>query len=103
MWCHCIFADEVQQIAKWLACVYRSMDDFQDNSNLLKTLQTMRVIPLSTGDLVSLDQVTVFLLSESGQSEKQPVVSRQGKCKMCCISSLLKCHVLSISRPHALA
>lgn len=63
--------DEVVQIAKWLACIYRSMDDFQENSTLISTLQAMRVIPLSTGQLVSLTEVTVFLLSESGH-EKQP-------------------------------
>nr|KAG5712633.1 hypothetical protein BaRGS_029688 [Batillaria attramentaria] len=62
--------DEVVQIAKWLACVYRSMDDFQENSTLISALQAMRVIPLSTGQLVSLDQVTVFMFSDSGHTEK---------------------------------
>ena len=72
-----VIAEEVVQIAKWLACVYRSMDDFQENSALISTLRSMRVIPLSTGQLVSLDEVTVFMLSESGaRTEKAPAGKR---------------------------
>ena len=51
------------------------MDDFQDNSTLISTLRGMRVIPLSTGQLVSLDEITVFMLSDSG-AEKTPAGKR---------------------------
>ncbi|KAL8608369.1 hypothetical protein ACOMHN_002602 [Nucella lapillus] len=61
--------EQVVQIAKWLACIYRSMDDFQENSALISTLRSMRVIPLSSGQLVALSEVTVFMLTEgSGET-----------------------------------
>ncbi|XP_076448916.1 LOW QUALITY PROTEIN: uncharacterized protein LOC143285481 [Babylonia areolata] len=63
-WGETVGDEEVVNIAKWLACVYRSMDDFQDNSTLINTLQGMRVIPLSNGRLVALSEVTVFMLTE---------------------------------------
>ena len=63
-------SSQVMELSKWLACVYRSLDDLQDNSATLNTLRHMKIIPLSTGELVSLEDVTVFLLADgqSGQS-----------------------------------
>ncbi|KAK0061751.1 protein NO VEIN isoform X6, partial [Biomphalaria pfeifferi] len=54
-------ADHVTDIAKWLACVYRSLDDFQENTETLQELQNMRMIPLSSGSLVSLSDMAVFI------------------------------------------
>ena len=76
-----VIAEEVVQIAKWLACVYRSMDDFQENSTLISTLRDMRVIPLSTGQLVSLDEVTVFMLSDSGSGTEKTSAGKRGNAK----------------------
>lgn len=77
-----IFSDDVTQIAKWLACIYRSMDDFQENSTLISTLRGMKVIPLSTGQLVSLDEVTVFMLSDAGASSDKPAPGKRGTYEM---------------------
>ena len=77
--CSCVHIDEVLQIAKWLACIYRSMDDFQENSTLISSLRGMRVIPLSTGQLVSLDEVTVFMLTEGAGDAGKPVRGQRGQ------------------------
>ncbi|KAK7114721.1 uncharacterized protein [Littorina saxatilis] len=76
-WGDTVGEDDVTQIAKWLACVYRSMDDFQENSTLISTLRGMKVIPLSTGQLVSLDEVTVFMLSDAGASSDKPAPGKR--------------------------
>ncbi|XP_025076268.1 uncharacterized protein LOC112553340 isoform X4 [Pomacea canaliculata] len=68
-WGQQVDQEEVIQISKWLACIYRSLDDLQENATLINILQSMNVIPLSTGKLVSLCQTTVFLMHESGQEE----------------------------------
>ena len=34
--------DQVMEIAKWLACVYRSLDDFQENTHVIEELNKMR-------------------------------------------------------------
>ncbi|RUS69200.1 hypothetical protein EGW08_023036 [Elysia chlorotica] len=52
------------EIAKWLACVYRSLDDFEENAHVIEALNKMRVIPLADGTLAALSDVTVFLLTE---------------------------------------
>ncbi|XP_059138506.1 uncharacterized protein LOC131926926 isoform X3 [Physella acuta] len=65
-------SDHVTEIAKWLACVYRSLDDFQDNTQTVEALDKMRIIPLSCGRLVALADVTVFLLAdEKSAAEKK--------------------------------
>ncbi|RUS70891.1 hypothetical protein EGW08_021345 [Elysia chlorotica] len=34
--------DQVMEIAKWLACVYRSLDDFEENAHVIEALNKMR-------------------------------------------------------------
>ncbi|XP_005090510.1 uncharacterized protein LOC101857532 isoform X2 [Aplysia californica] len=70
--------DRVMDISKWLACIYRSMDDFQDNTATLNTLRSLKIIPLSAGNLVSLDDVTVFLLTD-GQGQTASSRDRRSK------------------------
>ncbi|XP_055892730.1 uncharacterized protein LOC106068793 isoform X2 [Biomphalaria glabrata] len=71
-------ADHVTEIAKWLACVYRSLDDFQENTETLQELQKMRIIPLSNGSLVSLSDMTVFMLLDTqGTQPQQSVKSKK--------------------------
>ena len=65
-----LFVGQVNYIAMWLACIYRSMDDFQDNSTLITELEKMIMIPLSTNVLVSLKDVAVFIMSNSDASAK---------------------------------
>lgn len=47
-------------IAKWLACVYRSLDEFHDNQEVFNTLMTMKIIPLASKEYVALEDNTVF-------------------------------------------
>ena len=51
---------DVQLIARWLACMYRSLDDLQENQEVLARLKTHRLLPLSDGELVSLQDRAVF-------------------------------------------
>ncbi|CAL1544092.1 unnamed protein product [Lymnaea stagnalis] len=74
-------ADHVTQIAKWLACVYRSLDDFQENTHILEALNKMRIIPLSSGNLVSLSDVTVFLLTDGHGKSVAEKQKKQGNMK----------------------
>ncbi len=51
---------EVSQIAKWLACVYRTMDEFQTDEELKTKLCTLSMIPLADNQFVSLQDRSVF-------------------------------------------
>ncbi|XP_041376442.1 protein NO VEIN-like isoform X2 [Gigantopelta aegis] len=63
--------DQVTVIAKWLACLYRSLDEFHENTAVFDSLKTMKIVPLSTGKLISLDETTVFLPPGDRSAEKK--------------------------------
>ncbi|BFZ19889.1 hypothetical protein BsWGS_22929 [Bradybaena similaris] len=69
--------EQVTDLAKWLACVYRSLDDFQENAQIFEKLCSFRIIPLSDGQLVCLSDVTVFLLND-GRSEAASQAKNKG-------------------------
>ncbi|GFO25015.1 tudor domain-containing protein, partial [Plakobranchus ocellatus] len=72
--------EQVTEIAKWLACVYRSLDDFQENTHIMEELNKLRVIPLADGTLVAPNDATIFLLTEStGAKSKQNANKTAGK------------------------
>ncbi|CAG5134711.1 unnamed protein product, partial [Candidula unifasciata] len=75
--------EQVTELAKWLACVYRSLDDFQENTHIFEKLCSFRIIPLSDGSLVSLSDVTVFLLND-GRSEAGNQAKNKGKVRGKC-------------------
>ncbi|KAL4234329.1 hypothetical protein ACF0H5_005980 [Mactra antiquata] len=63
---------DVIQLAKWLACIYRSLDEFHHDDSVLTSLKTQRVLPLSDGQLVALADSTVFYpVPDSGTTRKQ--------------------------------
>ncbi|VDI46757.1 Hypothetical predicted protein [Mytilus galloprovincialis] len=47
-------------IAKWLACVYRSLDEFHDNQEIYSELKKMKMVPLASQVYISLEENTVF-------------------------------------------
>ena len=55
------------QVAKWLACVYRSLDEFDQNEELMAKLKDVVVVPLMSGDVVSLTTKTVFFPIDSAE------------------------------------
>ena len=57
-------------IAKWLACVYRSLDEFHDNQEVFNTLMTMKIIPLVSKEYVALEDNTVFFPITSEQKSR---------------------------------
>ncbi|KAK3589090.1 hypothetical protein CHS0354_017428 [Potamilus streckersoni] len=64
--------NDVLNISCWLACIYRSMDEFQyneSNEENIKLLKEMKMIPLSDGSLIALTERTVFFPVESARSK----------------------------------
>lgn len=59
-------------ISKWLACVYRSLDDFESNEDILTKICNIKIIPISDGRLTALKDESVFLsLKNTQESSKQ--------------------------------
>ncbi|XP_050398302.1 uncharacterized protein LOC126816138 isoform X1 [Patella vulgata] len=54
-------SERVTIIAKWMACVYRSLDEFNTDEKIFNEIRCMKILPLSTGELTSLSNTTVFL------------------------------------------
>ncbi|KAL3859496.1 hypothetical protein ACJMK2_009715 [Sinanodonta woodiana] len=52
--------EDILNISYWLACIYRSMDEFQFNEDYIKLLQDLKIIPLSDGSLIALTEKIVF-------------------------------------------
>ncbi|KAL3859494.1 hypothetical protein ACJMK2_009713 [Sinanodonta woodiana] len=64
--------NDVFNISCWLACIYRSMDEFQydeSNEENIKLLQDMKMIPLSDGSLVAITERTIFFPVEGVRSK----------------------------------
>ena len=53
-------SDLLPLIAKWLVCVFRSLDEFTDNSEFLEQLSKLQIMPLSCGKLASVKDATIF-------------------------------------------
>ena len=60
MFCCLLDNDNVVAISRWLACIYRSLDEFQNDETVLDALKAFRMLPLSDGELVSVNEKTVF-------------------------------------------
>jgi hypothetical protein len=50
----------IPSIAKWLVCIFRSLNEYSTNEEELQKLKNLPVIPLSKGQLVALETSTVF-------------------------------------------
>ncbi|KAL3859495.1 hypothetical protein ACJMK2_009714 [Sinanodonta woodiana] len=64
--------NDVFNISCWLACIYRSMDEFQyneSNEENIKLLQEMKMIPLSDGSLIAITERTIFFPVEGARSK----------------------------------
>ncbi|XP_076112450.1 uncharacterized protein LOC143080482 isoform X2 [Mytilus galloprovincialis] len=67
------FCTSIYVIAKWLACVYRSLDEFHDNQEIYIELKKMKIIPLASQVFVSLEDNTIFFplsLEDMARSQK---------------------------------
>ncbi|CAC5410109.1 unnamed protein product [Mytilus coruscus] len=67
------FYTRIYVIAKWLACVYRSLDEFHDNQEIYSELKKMKIIPLASQVYVSLEDNTIFFplsLEEMARTQK---------------------------------
>lgn len=63
--------EDVILIAKWLACMYRSLDEFHEDHDILTLMKSQKILPLSDGELVSLEDKTVFYpIPDSNQKRK---------------------------------
>lgn len=64
--------NDVIVIAKWLACMYCSLDEFHNEDEILTTIKSHPLLPLSDGELVSLKDKTVFYpIPDSGKSRQE--------------------------------
>ena len=62
----------VKWIAHWLACVHSLMEDTRDfTTNTLSKLKRLPIIPLSNGDMVSIESGPIFFPPESDTGMKQ--------------------------------
>ncbi|XP_074643214.1 uncharacterized protein LOC141900295 isoform X2 [Tubulanus polymorphus] len=59
--------DDIVSLAKWLVCIHRSLDEFQDNSTILNQIRAMKIFPLTCGRLISLASGTVFFPQMAGK------------------------------------
>ena len=69
-----VFADvkaRVLNTAKWLTCVYRAMDEFENNADILEQLRKLPTIPLVGGMMISLAEKSVFFPPEADQQPKR--------------------------------
>ena len=57
---HPVIDAQILTTAKWLACVYRSLDEFNDNQEVYETLKTMKIIPLASHERIAVANNTVF-------------------------------------------
>ena len=73
--------EEMQfNITKWLACVYRSLDELQSNDAILEQIQGMPIIPLANGEMVRLEERTVFFpfdREDEDEDEQQQHMKRK--------------------------
>ncbi|CAI9734952.1 Hypothetical predicted protein [Octopus vulgaris] len=69
-------SEQIAQIARWFACVYRSLDEMGNNEDIFAKLSEIRIIPLSSSILTTLRSETVFLPMDS---YKHPVQKRNDK------------------------
>ncbi|KAH3734109.1 hypothetical protein DPMN_040549, partial [Dreissena polymorpha] len=69
----CSSEEDVLLIARWLACMYRSLDEFHEDQSILEKLKSHRILPLTDGELVSLNEKTVFcpVPQSGGKREKK--------------------------------
>jgi hypothetical protein len=52
--------NDILVTAKWMACVYRSLDEFSDNQSIYDKLKAMKIIPLATYQRQSTNNSTIF-------------------------------------------
>ena len=58
-------------LSKWLTCVYRSLDEFHQNDEILAQLRTLPIIPLTDGQMVKLTDKVVFFPLSDDRKKKQ--------------------------------
>ena len=63
--------EDIILISKWMACLYRSLDEFHHDDTILPTLKTQHFFPLSDGELVSLHEKVVFYPIPNLSTKKQ--------------------------------
>jgi hypothetical protein len=52
--------DHIVTVSKWLACIYRNLDEFDNNTDVMNDLHTLKILPLATGEFVAMSERTVF-------------------------------------------
>ena len=62
---------EVMNIAKWLACVYRNMDEFNTDDEIRNKLRSLPMVPLANDEFVSLSDKAIFFPLHAEERRKK--------------------------------
>ena len=62
---------ETVRVSKWLACIHRSLDEFEENVEVMTLLKSLPMILLVDGSLVSLEKGVFFPLDAEEKQAKQ--------------------------------
>ena len=76
----------IVQVSKWLLCVYKSMDEFGRNDDVLTQLRSLKMVPLTSGRVTSTSVDTIFF----------PIMSTLDK-RGYCLYSVSENNVLSLT------
>ena len=76
----------IVQVSKWLLCVYKSMDEFGHNDDVLTELRSLKMVPLTSGRVTSTSVDTIFF----------PIMSTLDK-RGYCLYSVSENNVLSLT------
>ena len=66
-------------VAKWLACVYRSLDDFGHDTELVAALRDLPMVLVAGGEVVSLSQRSVFFPVDDDKRRQAGQKQHSGK------------------------
>ena len=80
-------------MAKWLTCVYRSIDDIQPDESVISQLQQLPVTPLASGDAVRLSEHVVFFPISDERKNKKKQINR-GSRFLSCVFQLIRSHLV---------
>ena len=67
-------------LAKWLTCIFRSVDEIQPDEAIMTQLKQLPILPLANGDMVKLTEKTVFFpITDERKGNKKQKTNRKSR------------------------